>query len=46
VGLVEHFQRLYLQALHALLGLRRRPSLVVRRAAQVNVGQRQVNVSG
>jgi hypothetical protein len=46
VRLVERFQRLYLRALLALQGLRRRPPLVVRRAGQVNIGHQQVNYSG
>ncbi len=44
--MVETCQRLYLRALRALIDLRRRPTLIVRSAKQVNVGERQVNVCG
>jgi hypothetical protein len=46
MGMVERFHRLYLRSLRALQDLRRRgPSVVVRRAAQVNIGQQQLNVA-
>jgi hypothetical protein len=44
--MAETCQRLYLRALRALIDLRRRPTLIVRSAKQVNVGERQVNVCG
>jgi len=44
--MIETCQKLYLRALRALTDLRRRPSLIVRSAKQVNVGDRQVNVCG
>jgi hypothetical protein len=45
-AMVERCHRLYLRTLKALQDLRRRPSIVVRRAGQVNIGQQQVNVAG
>jgi hypothetical protein len=46
MGMVERWHRLYLRALRALQDLRRRgPSVVVRRAAQVNIGEQQLNVT-
>ena len=45
--MVERMQRLYLKALRALQDQRRiGPPVIIRRAAQVNIGQQQVNVAG
>jgi hypothetical protein len=43
-GMVERFQLLYLRTLRSLKDLRRLPPVVVR-AAQVNIGQKQVNLA-
>jgi hypothetical protein len=44
MAMAERWQRFYLRALEALQKLRRRPpSVVVRRAGQVNLAQNQVN---
>jgi hypothetical protein len=46
-AMVERMQRLYLRALKALQDRRRAgPPVVVRRAGQVNVAARQINVGG
>jgi hypothetical protein len=46
-GMVERLHRLYLRTLRALQDQRRlQPSVVVRRAGQVNVAQQQINVNG
>jgi hypothetical protein len=46
-GMVERFQRIFTRALRSLTELRRRPlAVVVQGAGQVNIGERQVNVSG
>ena len=45
--MVERMQRLYLKTLRALQDQRRiRPLVIIRRAAQVNIGHQQVNVAG
>ena len=45
--MVERMQRLYLRALRALQDQRRiGPSVIIRRAAQVNIGHQQVNMAG
>lgn len=44
-SMVERFHRMFLRALQVLQGLRRCPPVVnVQNAAQINVGQQQVNV--
>jgi hypothetical protein len=43
--MVERCHRIYLRTLKALQDLRRRTPVIVRRAAQVNIGQQQVNVA-
>jgi hypothetical protein len=44
--MVERFHRLFLRTVRALQDLRRQaPPVVVRRAAQVNIGQQQVNMA-
>lgn len=45
VQMVERFHRLYLRTFRALRDLRRLPSVVVRAAAQVNIGGQQVNLT-
>jgi hypothetical protein len=44
--MVERFQAMFLKTLRAFHGMRRPGSVVVRRAAQVNVAHQQVNVAG
>src|SRR5205823_3867976 len=44
--MVERFQAMFLRTLRALQGMRRPGSVVVRRAAQVNMAHQQVNLAG
>lgn len=46
-GMVDRFNRIFLRTLRALRDLRRcGPTVVVQNAAQVNVGEQQINVAG
>jgi hypothetical protein len=46
-AMVDRFNRIFLRTLRALRDLRRySPTVVVQNAEQVNVGRRQVNVTG
>lgn len=44
--MVERFQAMFLKTLRAFHGMRRPGSVIVRRAAQVNVAHQQVNMAG